>query len=88
MSGYAPPPPQKRPLNERLDALEKYVEMTQKSVREGQMPDMSGLEDTVGTLCQAIESSPRETARPLAIKMKEVIGKLDELEISIKKAQD
>lgn len=56
-------------IDRALDTLE----------RGDDMEDMSGLEDDIADLCDAIEKAPPRVARDLEPRLAEVIGGLEEL---------
>ena len=85
MTAYAPPPKQKQDVDKQLDSISKYIEMVQNSINEGQTINIQGLENTIATLCQDIETLSSDKAKPLATRIQSLIEQLNILETTLKK---
>lgn len=72
----------------RLEAVLDYIRAVEGRMTKGEMVDLSGLDRTVGAICETIESAPKETAKKTIPLMERVIKNLDALAAATQKQLD
>lgn len=79
-----PPHPRVAELMADLEAIADVLAAARRSLAEGALLDLSGLEDRIAELCAALADLPRADASGFTAPMTTLIGEFDELVQALK----
>ena len=71
-------------LIREFDAIDDYLKAVGDIIRDGHMPDLSGLDGRVSELCLSIQNAAPEIQQQFVEKMGQLLDKLDVCESEIK----
>jgi hypothetical protein len=75
-------------LAREFSAIDEYLKAVSDILRDGHMPDLSGLDGRVSELCTALQSADPEIQQQFLAQMSALLQKLDVCEKEIKAFHD
>jgi hypothetical protein len=76
------------PILHELAAIRNYLLAAQDVVKSGHMPDMTGLENRIAVLCEAIQQAPPDVQGECLPQLHILIEQLNACEQAMRKSQN
>ncbi len=75
-------------ITDELQSLREFFFEAQEDLRSGCMANMSGIEQRVYSLCQAVQAAPRDAQEQYLLELSSLIEMLSDYEAELRAMQD